>query len=440
MQAADSLPDAPAQSSPRAPAPSGAGRTAPAVRSCRECGQAQRVPALALGAAAHCRRCGALLRHAWADPMALALAFNLASLVLFAAGAATALAAVDAEGRSRTAGLFSGPAALAQNGLWELGVLVFATTVAVPPSVAGLTVYVLGGLRLRRTPPGLAWAFRLRNRLRPWSMVEVFLVGCFVAYAKLGALVHMEPGPAFFALFGFMVATIAADVVLDPQAVWEAIARHPSGAPEQAARPARSPGPGLVCCPACDLACEAPGGSSPGRCPRCNAVLHRRKPDSVARTAALTLAALVFYVPANAFPVLTVVRLERGSPSTILGGVWELLAARQWSLALIVFGASVAVPVLKILGLGAMLAASLRRQRAHCLRHATALYRVIAAIGRWSMIDIFMEALLSALVQFGGVATVTTDPGALAFAATVVLTIFAAESFDPRLMWDVAAR
>ncbi len=446
MQAADRLQDAPA----RSPASSGAtGCTAPAVRSCRECGQAQRLPALTPGAAAHCRRCGALLRHAWADPLALPLALNLACLVLFAAGASTALAVVDAEGRRRAAGLFSGPAALAQNGLWELGALVFATTVAVPPSVASLTVYVLGGLRLRRPPPGLAWAFRLRNRLRPWSMIEVFLVGCFVAFAKLGALVHTEPGPAFFALFGFMVATIAADVVLDPQAVWEAIARRAGanashfaapGVPKEAARPARSPGPGLLCCPACDLTCEAPGGPLPGRCPRCAAVLHRRKPDSVARTAALALAALVFYVPANAFPVLTVIRLERGSPSTILGGVWELLAARQWFLALIVFGASVAVPVLKILGLGAMLASVLRRQPAHCLRHATALYRVISAIGRWSMIDIFMEALLSALVQFGGIATVTTDPGALAFAATVVLTILAAESFDPRLMWDAAAR
>ena len=442
MQAADSL-RAPA----RSPAASGAGRTGSAVRSCRECGQAQRLPALAPGSAAHCRRCGAILRHVRFDPLAPALALNLACLVLFAIGAATALAVVDAEGRSRTAGLFSGPAALAQNGLWELGTLVFATTAAAPPLVAGLTVYVLGGLRLRRPPPGLAWAFRLRNRLRPWSMIEVFLVGCFVAYAKLGALVHMEPGPAFFALFGFMVATVAADVVLDPQAVWEAIARRASAkasrfaAPKQAARPARSPAPGLLCCPACDLACEAPaGGPSPGRCPRCAAVLHRRKPDSAARTAALALAALVFYVPANAFPVLTVIRLERGSPSTILGGVWELMAARQWSLALIVFGASVAVPVLKILGLGAMLMLALRRHPVHCLRHATALYRVVAAIGRWSMIDIFMEALLSALVQFGGIATVTTDPGALAFAATVVLTIFAAESFDPRLMWDRAAR
>ncbi len=159
----------------------------------------------------------------------------------------------------------------------------------------------------------------------------------------------------------------------------------------------------------------------------------------MARTAALTLSALVLYVPANVFPVLTVVQVGRGSPSTILGGVWELLATREWSLAAIVFGASVAVPVLKILGLGAMLAMALYGRPSH-MRQLTGLYRVIAVIGRWSMIDIFMEALLSALVQFGTIATVTTEPGALAFAATVVLTIFAAEGFDPRLMWDAAKR
>ena len=145
--------------------------------------------------------------------------------------------------------------------------------------------------------------------------------------------------------------------------------------------------------------------------------------------------------------MLTVIQVGRGGPSTILGGVWELLAGREWSLAAIVFGASVAVPVLKILGLGTMVAVALRRRpnhghaRAHVhLQALTALYRVVSAVGRWSMIEIFMEALLSALIQFGTVATVRTDPGALAFVATVVLTIVAAECFDPRLMWDAAAR
>ena len=374
------------------------------------------------------------MRRTWAGSLPLGLSLNVAGLVLFTVAAVSVLAVVEAEGRSRTAGLFSGPAALVQNGVWELGVLVFAATVVAPPLVAGLSVYVLGGLRLRRPPPGLAAAFKLRNRLRPWSMIEVFLVGYFVAFAKLGALARMEPGPGVYALFGFMLATIAADAVLDPQAVWEAIAhraRPPAGRlAQQASSPALTP----VCCPACDLACDAPNSQEHRRCPRCGETLHRNKPGSLSRTAALTFAAMVFYVPANVFPVLTVVQLGRGSPSTILGGVWELTAAHQWALAAIVFGASVAVPVLKILSLGVMLAVALRGRSAH-LRPLTGLYRVVTVIGRWSMIDIFMESLLSALVQFGAIANVTTDPGALAFAATVVLTIFAAASFDPRLMW-----
>ncbi len=438
-----------------APARHDADCTTPALRSCRECGQAQRLPALPPGSAARCSRCGALLRRTWADPLRLALALNLGCVLLFAAGATNVLAVVQAEGRIRTAGLFSGPVALVQNGVWPLGALVFATTVLAPALVAGLSVYVLGGVRLRYPPPGLAWAFAWRNWLRPWSMIEVFLVGYFVAYTKLGVLAQIEAGWGLLALFGFMVATIACDAVLDPQAVWEAIALHAPARPAAAADPAPASAPGplpdLLCCGTCELAC-LPAGSDArrgldARCPRCGAALHRRKPNSQARTAALTLAALVFYVLANVYPVLTVIQVGRGSPSTILSGVWELAVAGDWSLTVIVFGASVAVPVLKILGLGAMLLIVLRRrpdQQGGCtdrhLRHMTALYRVIAVIGRWSMIDVFMESILSALVQFGSVAEVTTEPGALAFAATVLLTIFAAEEFDPRLMWDAPAR
>ncbi len=438
-----------------APALRGTDRTVPAVRCCSDCGKAQRLPALPPGSAARCRRCGALLRQTWADPLRLALALNLSGLVLLVAAAINVLAVVQAGGRIRTAGLFSGPAALVQNGVWPLGALVFATTAVAPLLVAGLSVYVLGGVLLRPSPPGLAWAFAWRNRLRPWSMIEVFLVGYFVAYAKLGVLAQIKPGPGLLALFGFMMATIAGDAVLDPQAVWEAIAHRAPARPPQAAEPASftraDPMPDLVCCGTCELACRpacSDARSGPdARCPRCGGPLHRRKPGSVARTAALTLSALVLYVPANVFPVLTVIQTERGAPSTILSGVWELAAGGDWSLAAIVFGASVAVPVLKILGLGTMLLIVLRRRPSHQqgrmdrhLRQATALYRVIAVIGRWSMIDVFMESILSALVQFGSVAKVTTEPGALAFAATVLLTIFAAEGFDPRLMWDAPAR
>jgi paraquat-inducible protein A len=145
----------------------------------------------------------------------------------------------------------------------------------------------------------------------------------------------------------------------------------------------------------------------------------------------------VLYIPANYYPVLTVVQLGAGQPSTILGGVTELISARQYPLAALVFFASILVPVLKLVGLSAMLVATQAR-RSLWLRDRTRLYHVVRFIGRWSMIDIFMESLLGALVVFGAVITIQPGMGAIAFCAVVILTMFAAETFDPRLMWDAA--
>jgi paraquat-inducible protein A len=168
-------------------------------------------------------------------------------------------------------------------------------------------------------------------------------------------------------------------------------------------------------------------------------VLHHRKPESVGRTWALTIAAAVLYVPANYYPVLTVVQLGAGTPSTILGGVEELITSGMYPLAALVFFASIAVPMLKLVGLSVMLITT-QIGGAGWLRDRTRLYHAVRWIGRWSMIDIFMEALLGALVKFGNVVTIEPGIGAMAFCGVVILTMFAAETFDPRLMWDAAQR
>ncbi len=358
------------------------------------------------------------------------------SLVLLIAGAVGNLATVEAAGQSHTANLFAGPIALVEDGLWELAIPVVFASIAAPLAVVCLQLYVLGGLLVPRPPRGIRWAFRLQSRLRPWAMIDVFIVGYFVAYSKLGALVRIEPDTGFYALFAFMLATIAADVLIDPQSVWAAIDRRdPMQQPRAAAR-ATGPGRTVLACETCGLACLDGTGTA---CPRCFAAMHRRKSQSVARTAALALAGLVFYLPANLYPALTVIQLGSGSPSTILGGVWQLAAASEWPLAIIVFLASAAVPVCKLLGLGAMVFAALHGGSRHS-REMTVLYRVLLAIGRWSMIDVFMESILGSLVQFGAIATIKPGGGAIAFAAVVVLTMLAAEAFDPRLMWDKAPR
>ncbi|HEY2184552.1 MAG TPA: paraquat-inducible protein A [Xanthobacteraceae bacterium] len=194
---------------------------------------------------------------------------------------------------------------------------------------------------------------------------------------------------------------------------------------------------GAIGCETCGLV-SVPQPDDP-RCPRCESTLHERKPNSVARTWALVIAAAVLYIPANYYPVLTVMQLGAGHPSTILGGVEELLTARQYPLAALVFFASITVPMLKLLGLSFMLI-TIQTGRTGWLRDRTRLYHIVRFIGRWSMIDIFMESLLGALVAFGSVITIEPGAGALAFCAVVILTMFAAETFDPRLMWDAATR
>lgn len=177
------------------------------------------------------------------------------------------------------------------------------------------------------------------------------------------------------------------------------------------------------------------GAREVARCPRCNAVLHSRKQNSIQRTWALVLAGYMMYVPANVLPVSTIVYLGEGEPDTIMSGVRSLLGSGDVAIALLLFTASIVVPILK-LGVLTLLLVSVHLRVRWRPRDRTVLYRVLEVIGRWSMLDIFVIALLVAVVQLQEISTVYAGPGAIAFGAVVVLTMFATESFDPRLMWD----
>ncbi|RED48100.1 paraquat-inducible protein A [Aestuariispira insulae] len=171
-------------------------------------------------------------------------------------------------------------------------------------------------------------------------------------------------------------------------------------------------------------------------CPRCRAPMHRRKPLSLAKSWAYLLAAAILYIPANMMPIMTVISFGSGAPDTIMSGVIHLAAAGQYPIALLVFIASVFVPLLKI-GVLAYLLVSVQWNLAAKRRQRTRMYRMTELIGRWSMIDIFMISILVALVKLDAIATIEAGPGAIAFAAVVVLTMIAAQKFDPRLIWDV---
>ena len=170
-------------------------------------------------------------------------------------------------------------------------------------------------------------------------------------------------------------------------------------------------------------------------CQRCGARLHARRPHSIARTWALLLAAAILYIPANLLPIMSVNFLGNGAPATIMGGVIELIHAGMLPIASVVFIASILVPSFKLCGLVLLLYSVQRHQRLSP-RQRILMYRFIEWIGRWSMLDIFVIAILVALVRFGNLASIEAGPGAAAFALVVVLTMLAATSFDPRLIWD----
>ncbi len=173
-------------------------------------------------------------------------------------------------------------------------------------------------------------------------------------------------------------------------------------------------------------------------CRRCAARLHARRPRSIARSWALLCAAAILYIPANLLPIMTVNLFGQGSPATIMGGVIELIRAGMLPIASVVFIASILVPSFKLVGI-ALLLLSVQRHQALSPRQRIVMFRFIEWIGRWSMLDIFVIAILVALVSFGNLASIEAGAGALAFATVVVLTMLAALTFDPRLIWDNTA-
>ncbi|MBV6286993.1 paraquat-inducible protein A [Pseudomonas aegrilactucae] len=190
---------------------------------------------------------------------------------------------------------------------------------------------------------------------------------------------------------------------------------------------------GLVLCHACGLACD--NRERPHQCERCGAPLHPRKPDSLARTWAYLIAALVFYIPANLLPVMNTALFGAGADSTIMSGVLEFWAHGAWDIATIIFVASIAVPATKFVALGLLLV-SVQRRSTWAQRERSKLFRFVELIGYWSMLDVIVVALVAALVKFQALGDIEPRLGILFFGMVVVFTMLAAMSFDPRLIWE----
>ena len=192
---------------------------------------------------------------------------------------------------------------------------------------------------------------------------------------------------------------------------------------------------GILICTECHELNRQDPDTDEQTCTRCGALVHARRPNSLMRTWALLITAAILYIPANLLPIMTVNSLGQGAPSTIMSGVIELVQHGMFPIAAVVFIASILVPTFKLVGI-ALLLFSVQRHQPLSARQRIIMYRFIEFIGRWSMLDIFVIAILVAVVNFGRLASVEANLGAAAFASVVILTMLAAVTFDPRLIWD----
>jgi paraquat-inducible protein A len=192
---------------------------------------------------------------------------------------------------------------------------------------------------------------------------------------------------------------------------------------------------GLAGCRTCGKVAPADAG----RCPRCGTALHSRMPMSIQRVLAWLAVGLMCYIPANLLPMLRTRSFGRETDNTIVGGAIELLQHGAWDIALVIFVASVMIPITKFVVI-VYLVLSIRFRVSLDVGTRVHLYEVVEYIGRWSMIDVFVVAILTALVQLGFFASINPGPAAVFFALSVAFTMLSAQALDPRLIWDSAER
>jgi len=420
----DALPDltaAPPDPEPRRPAD---------WRECEQCGLISQLPRMRPELVADCPRCHHTLWRMRRYPFQLPIACGLAALLFYLYAIVAPFLEITAYGRFQLAQLETGPIQLSLQGFELVGALVLAVTVIFPGLKLGIMLFTLIGLDTHLIPARLLKAlFRIYRPIGPWAMIDVYLLGFLVAYTRLTAIADVHLDTALYSLIGLMISMAAADAALDTEAVWRAL-----DAAEARPEPLGTPGASLIGCHCCGLVNQADEGA---RCHRCRASLRFRKKDSIARSWAFMLAAVLLYIPANVYPVMIITQLLETKPFTIMGGIVELASYGLWPLALLVFLASITIPLMKLLTLAYMLINTQIGSAEHLIGRTIA-FRVIDFIGRWSMIDVFMISILVALVRFGQFANIQADLGAPCFAAVVVLTMFAVQCFDPRLMWDAA--
>lgn len=384
---------------------------------------------------ASCPRCGHQLTSGRAGSLSAMLAWALATLMLLLLVFGFDFLSFSTRGVGHTMTFVDAMSAFWGNGYPVLTILFVLTTIAFPGAyLLGLLYAGIAAATQRNLPLAVVCA-RLARLARGWMMCDVFIVGVLVALVKIVSLAAIDAGPSFVIFCVYALFLLKTSNSVDWPGLWDNLAgRSAPPAGLRAGQTGRSQH--VLACTNCAHVFAQDNGS---RCPRCGSRHWLQHISRLQLTWALLLTATLLYIPANALPIMRTHTLVGSSGHTIAGGVLQLISAGSWPIALVILGASIVVPLTKICALTWLcLCSQFDWQRDN--RAQFRLFHFVERIGRWSMIDVFVVAILAALVQASPLLWIQPGSAILSFAAVVVLTMVAALTFDARLLWHDAPR
>ncbi|MGR5076327.1 PqiA/YebS family transporter subunit [Photobacterium swingsii] len=413
---------------------------------CEECGLVMSVPELHEGDKASCPRCHHGVVKQIEQPFQRPIAFGIATLVMLALSVSFPFMSFSVQGLNQNITLFHAAQMLQHFENSLLALLLLLTVIVLPGCFIVMVMYLYRQAQLiqqstvaRGNIKTVKRVARFVFHIEPWLMVDVFLIGVLVSLIKIASLADVGLGMSFWAFCIYTGLVVKFVSMVDRTWLWhhidplqplkgvEAGDSHASGNHES--------------CHVCAQLNPPVGASETHKhtqCFRCGSRLHPYNPaSSLQRAWALLLTSMVFYIPANLYPMMYTVSLGQTEGSTIMGGVVLLWKLGSYPIAFVIFFASVIIPLAKMMALVWLFIHAKRGNQSSAQQSIQSLkiYRMTEFIGRWSMIDIFVVAILVALVQLQNLMAIFPGPAALSFAAVVVFTMLSAMSFDPRVFW-----
>lgn len=397
---------------------------------CPQCDLLVAIPEIAVGQKAKCPRCHTTLTSRWKEPRRRPIAYAVSALFMLLLSNLFPFVNMKVAGLGSEVTLIQIPQVLVSDDYASMASL-FMILVQLMPALGMIFIIIL----CQGTSIPSHWQISIaRNyfRLKAWCMVEIFLAGVLVSFVKLMAYGDVGVGTSFYPFVLFCILQLRAFQCTDRYWIWQQVAPAPKL--EMPLRVGESGlSQGLRSCHCCMAILPV----DQKQCGRCDTSGHARRKNSLQLTMALLITSIFLYIPANLLPIMITQVLGTPMPSTIMAGVVLLWSEGSYPVAMVILIASIMVPTMKMIAIGwlcwdANSNKEIDRERLHVI------YEVVEFVGRWSMIDVFVIAVLSALVRMGQLMSIYPDIGALLFASVVILTMFAAMTFDPRLIWDRA--